>query len=195
MLRYIALSALLNLFFFALLSSILCRVSTFEPPLIKKKFIKPLKIFLNPPRETESSLKSLEGSFTIEGKSPRIRKKQQLSLLESLLPSVRKELKEEKIFKSSGKLGISKGKAKLSFKRRVVYVPPIKPLKVSLPPSPMVVRITVLPDGRVASVVILKGSGNAEVDREVVSFLKNLRFEPVKENRLDEITVRVSFTF
>jgi protein TonB len=69
----------------------------------------------------------------------------------------------------------------------------MEPITVEIPPAPAVVKITILPDGRVAEVKFIKRSGNAKVDRAILKFLKNLKFEPISEYVIQEITV--TFTF
>jgi len=87
------------------------------------------------------------------------------------------------------------GKVKISLNRAVVYAPPLKPLRVNYPPSPLEVKVTVLPDGRVINAVLLKRSGNPKVDRTVLNFVRNLKFEPINEPIIQEIYILFRFKF
>ncbi len=72
-------------------------------------------------------------------------------------------------------------------------MPKIHPIKVGFPPAPAVVKITVLPDGRVINPIFIKRSGNAKVDTAILNFVRNLRFEPINEPIIQEITITFQF--
>jgi len=213
MLRYLIISSVFNLFFFSLLSLILYHTGELNARLIEKT-VTPIVVRLATVQKQEAQLnlstageKSSTTAVSINekttpkdaGKSkPKANKPKERkpSLLEELLPQVEKLVRTQRTLAAKASVKINKkGKAELNFNRKVVYVPPVKPIEVSLPPAPAVVKITVLPDGRVVSAVFIKRTGNAKVDEAVIRFLKNLRFEPIKENRIEEITVKVVFSF
>jgi len=118
----------------------------------------------------------------------------------SLIDSLSQEIKKEFSFsyrkvttKTSATLSQG-GNVKLFTKRKLIYIPKIGPIKVSTPPAPVEVKITVLPDGRVIKAVLIKKSGNPKIDSLVLNFSKNLRFEPINEPIIQEIYISYNFT-
>jgi len=119
------------------------------------------------------------------------------SLIETLLPAVQKEFKrtfQKLVSRAEAKLVKGKG-ITFSLNRRIVYVPPVKPLEVGYPPAPVEVKITVLPDGRVIDATLVKRSGNPKVDRAVLNFVRNLRFAPINRPLVQEIYILFHFKY
>ncbi len=220
MARYLLISSAVNFILFSLLSLMLYKSSQISESFLQKSF-KPLLVYVTLPKsqprkfsefeETRSVKREKTTSRAIQrtvkqrlkgsqnrktGPVSEQRFKPQRSLIKSLLPEVKRELAASPSVKRlKASVEISGGKAKVITNRKVIYVPPVKPIKTDIPPSPVVARITVLPDGRVVAVVFLKRSGNAKVDAYVLNFLKNLRFSPIDKNEIDNIEVKVRFTF
>ena len=191
MVKYLTLSLLVNLFLFSLysywvgkaLQNAFGEVEKFLPPLRVTVEVATLK---EEPKKVE--------------KSERVRPQRSASkpsLLKEIFPAVEREY--QRVFKkiiTKAKANMNKaGEVKLSLNRKVVYAPPVKPLKVKYPPSPVEVKVTVLPDGRVINAILLKRSGNPKVDRAVLNFVKNLRFEPINEPIIQEIYILFRFKF
>lgn len=192
MVKYLTVSLVINLFLFSLYSywvgsalrNAFSDVEKFLPPL--KVTVKVIKI-----REERNRK---ENPTKVSSRTPTPPKP---SLLEDLLPMVEREY--QTLFRkivTKAKASMTKGgKVKLSLNRAVVYTPPLKPLKVNYPPSPLEVKVTVLPDGRVINAVLLKRSGNPKVDRAVLNFVRNLKFEPINEPIIQEIYILFRFKF
>jgi len=210
MVRYLLISAIVNLILFTWLSMVLYQTTKITISLAEKK-LPPLAVIITEPppvrkvavqtqSERESALKaSVQTQPSVkkaQKTKPKTEEKPKPSLLETLLPEVEKELQNEpRVVQTSATVKLSSQNADLGFKRKVIYAPPVEPIEVEYPPSPAVVKITVLPDGRVVSAVFVKRSGNAKVDEAILNFLKNIRFEPIKSKEVQEITVRIEFTF
>ena len=186
MLRYLALSFLLNLFLFSLYSYWVGKalVNAFKE---SSKFITPL--FVNIKTEIE---KPPQKEVKPRGKA----KIEKPSILKGLMPIVKEyELAFKRIeTRAKGEL-LKSGKVKFFLNRKIVYIPPVKPIKVKFPPSPVEVKITVLPDGRVVDAIILKRSGNLKVDEAVLRLVRNLRFEPINKPIIQDIYIEFRFRF
>ena len=171
-------------------------INRYLPPLVVN-----IKVLETKPREEKVkhlSTVSLTTSKSGKTDKKKIQKEEKKhSLLSELLPAVEREYKT--VFRkitSRAKASLSKsGKVKLSLNRKVVYIPKVKPLRVEYPPAPAEVKITVLPDGRVINAVLVKRSGNPKVDRAILSFARNLRFEPINEPIIQEIYIDFRFRF
>ncbi|NPA14386.1 MAG: energy transducer TonB [Aquificae bacterium] len=198
MVRYLAISFFINLLLFFVYSYWVSKA-------INANFFKgleeihlPLKVFI---KHEEISAQQLEQkNVALKGKeekstTERQKKLSKPSLLTSLLPTVEKEYKT--IFRKISLKGRAKltkgGEIELNLNRKVVYMPKIQPIKVEVPPAPAVVKITVLPDGRVINPIFIKRSGNAKVDTAILNFVRNLRFEPINEPIIQEITITFQF--
>jgi TonB family protein len=195
MVKYFTISLVVNLFLFYLYTlwigeNLLNAFKGFE------KALPPLQVSIKfEEREKQKEGKNKNKAATGKKHSVKQRvKPKKSSLLKTLLPSVEKEFKAfyRKVH-SSAQAKLEKGKFKLTLNRKLLYVPKMEPITVEIPPAPAVVKITILPDGRVAEVKFIKRSGNAKVDRAILKFLKNLKFEPISEYVIQEITV--TFTF
>jgi TonB family protein len=221
MARYLLISSAVNFILFSLLSLMLYKSSQISESFLQRSF-NPLLVYVTLPKSQPRKFPQFEETHSVRRKKNTSRAvqrtvkqrskgsqnrktqpvseqrfKPQRSLIKSLLPEVKRELAASpsvRRLKASVEISGS-GKAKVITNRKVIYVPPVKPIKTDIPPSPVVARITVLPDGRVVAVVFLKRSGNAKVDTYVLNFLKNLRFSPIDRNEIDNIEVKVRFTF
>lgn len=192
MVKYLTVSLAVNLLLFSLYSywvgsalrNAFSEVEKFLPPL--KVTVKVVKIREENKRE--------ENPTKVSSKTPPPPKP---SLLEEVFPVVEREY--QTVFRkivTKAKASMTKGgKVKISLNRAVVYAPPLKPLRVNYPPSPLEVKVTVLPDGRVINAVLLKRSGNPKVDRTVLNFVRNLKFEPINESIIQEIYILFRFKF
>ena len=74
--------------------------------------------------------------------------------------------------------------------RRIVYTPPLPELVTTEFPSAVRVRIWVSPEGKVVRAVLVQRSGSANIDSVLLSFVRGIRFERVeeKEVQIGEIT-------
>ncbi len=63
--------------------------------------------------------------------------------------------------------------------RKVLYTPEIPKIVSDEPLSTIKVRIWVEPSGNVSKVEVVQRSGSSAVDRQVVNFVKGIRFEPI----------------
>ncbi|MCX8076493.1 MAG: TonB family protein [Aquificaceae bacterium] len=66
--------------------------------------------------------------------------------------------------------------------RSAVYIPPFPRIVSEEPLSVFKVRIWVEPSGVVSKVQIVQRSGSPQVDQRMVEFVRNIKFEPIKEN-------------
>ena len=202
MVRYLTISFVVNLIIFSIYSYWVGRalenafkeVKTYYSPLVVN--IKVQKVELkHPPSQRGIKVYSASGKNSRSNQKGGVNKK--TSLLSELIPVVKQEY--QLVFKkitSKAQAKLSKGgKVKLSTDRKVVYIPPIKPLKVEYPPAPVEVKITVLPDGRVINAVLIKRSGNPKVDKAILQFVKNLRFAPIEEPIIQDIYIDFKFKF
>jgi TonB family protein len=173
--------------------------------------IQPLKVFIVIPSQSNIEVQRIKANINLNGKiisssSPtekeKTKKKKEQkkeekkeSLLRKVLPTIQREYMAffQKIKKKATLNISSTGKYKSSIPRKIVYVPKLKPIKIYFPPAPAVVKITVLPDGRVIEVKFLKRTGNYKVDNLLRNLLKNIRFAPIKENIIQEITIVVKY--
>jgi len=122
------------------------------------------------------------------------RKRERRELLSEILPQVEETFRAFKRIITTAKASYGGKKFKITTSRKLVYVPKVQPLKVSYPPSPVEVRITVLPDGRVINAVLLKKSGNPKVDKFILNFVRNLRFERISQPVIQEIYIFLNFS-
>ncbi|HIC09592.1 MAG TPA: energy transducer TonB [Aquificales bacterium] len=202
MVRYLTISFVVNLILFSIysywvgkaLENAFKGTKTYYSPLVVNLKVQKVELKqTNHQRETNA--------YTSSGKSSKKTQKgktnKKPSLISELIPVVKQEY--QLVFKkitSKAQAKLSKGgKVKLSTNRKVIYIPPIKPLKVEYPPAPVEVKITVLPDGRVINAVLLKRSGNPKVDEAILQFVKNLRFAPIDEPIVQDIYIDFKFKF
>ena len=186
MLKYLSLSFLINLFLFSLYSYWVgnALLNAFKE---SAKFITPLVVNIKTEIETPPK-KRAKTKGTV--------KKEEPSLLENLMPLVENYKLTFKRIVTKARAELTKGgKVKLLTARKIVYIPPVKPIKVEFPPAPAELKLTVLPDGRVVKAEIVKRSGNLEVDRELLDFAKCLRFQPINEPVIQEIYIEFRFRF
>jgi len=206
MVKYLTISLLINLLIFSFYSYWVGK--TLQNTLQADKFLTPLiltihfqRINLSEERSKNQIESNFNSSFFANGKSSRQTSqsgnKEKPSLLSELLPVVKEEYQiTYRKIKSYATARLSKaGKMKISVNRKLIYIPPIRPLKVEYPPTPVEVKITVLPDGRVIDTVLLKRSGNAKVDKAILQFVKNLRFAPIDEPIIQEIYIEFKFKY
>jgi len=201
MVKYLTISLIFNLILFTLYSYFVGKALQTAFPKIEK-FLSPLVVRIKAEdlnRAFKEKQLTLSGNRNNSKPTKVVSKpksqKRQTSLLSEILPSVEKEYQTtfRKII-SRAKANLSKGgKVKLSFNRKVLYIPPLKPIEVSYPPAPAEVRITVLPDGRVIDAVLVKRSGNPKIDRTVLKFAENLRFAPIDQPIVQEIYIEFHF--
>lgn len=88
------------------------------------------------------------------------------------------ELGEMVFTVSSEGIGLSKSG------RATSYIPPLPKIISDEPLSPLRVRVWIEPSGVVSKVQIVQRSGSPQIDQKMVDFVKNIRFEPLKENIL-----------
>ena len=192
MVKYLTVSLVINLILFSLYSYWVGSALRNEFSDVEK-FLPPLKVTVKVIKIREERNRK-ENPTKVSSRTPTPPKP---SLLEDLLPMVEREY--QTLFRkivTKAKASMTKGgKVKLSLNRAAVYTPPLKPLKVNYPPSPLEVKVTVLPDGRVINAVLLKRSGNPKVDRAVLNFVRNLKFEPINEPIIQEIYILFRFKF
>lgn len=149
---------------------------------------KPYKRLEKEKKSTNVSIKSEKST-----KKRLSKKTKSKELISSLLPQVEREYEVFKKVVTTAEASYSGKKMEILSSRKLVYVPNIKLLKVSYPPSPIEVKITVLPDGRVINAVLIKKSGNPKVDKFVLNLVKNLKFEAINEPIVQEIYLNLKF--
>ncbi|ACG57800.1 TonB family protein [Hydrogenobaculum sp. Y04AAS1] len=76
--------------------------------------------------------------------------------------------------------------------RKLIYAPPAPVIRAGEFPAPMVLRIFVSPSGYVTRIIILRRSGIAYVDREVVNYVRRFRFEPIN-GPVESGTITINF--
>ncbi len=198
MVRYFTISLIVNLFLFYLYTlwigeNLLNAFKGFG------KALPPLKVSIKVVEEKKEVKKAVRSVQTLpkkkrKGKVEIRNKPKNKSLLKDLLTSVESEIKTfYRKVQLPALAKFEKGKFKLNLKRKLVYVPEVKPITVEVPPAPAVVKITILPDGRVADVRFVKRSGNAKVDKAILNFLKSLKFEPIENPIIQEIEITFVF--
>ena len=203
MVKYLTLSFAVNLLLFTVysywvgkaLENAFREIKEYLPPLVVSVKVEEVKPQAQ--EEEKSAPVSAQTAPKSGGKRETKVKPRKPSLLSELMPAVEKEYRSvfRKII-SKAEASLSKsGKVKISLNRKVVYIPPVKPLKVEYPPAPAEVKITVLPDGRVINAVLIKRSGNPKVDRAILNFARNLRFAPIEEPIVQEIYIDFRFKF
>ncbi len=202
MVRYLTISFVVNLILFSIYSYWVGKAleNAFKGT---KTYYSPLVVNLKVQKVELKQTNNQRGTnaYTSSGKSSKETQKgktnKKPSLISELIPVVKQEY--QLVFKkitSKAQARLSKGgKVKLSTNRKVIYIPPINPLKVEYPPAPVEVKITVLPDGRVINAVLLKRSGNPKVDEAILQFVKNLRFAPIDEPIVQDIYIDFKFKF
>ncbi|MFN3975750.1 MAG: energy transducer TonB [Aquificaceae bacterium] len=77
--------------------------------------------------------------------------------------------------------------------RRAIYIPPLPKVASDEPLSVLKIRIWVEPSGVVSKAQIVQRSGSPQVDQEMLSFVKGIRFEPIRDNVVQ--TGIISFRF
>lgn len=77
--------------------------------------------------------------------------------------------------------------------RKVVYIPPPPNLIAREFPSKVSVRIWVDPQGRVIRALILRRSGNVNIDNAILKFVKGVRFEAIPESEVQVGEITFSF--
>jgi len=197
MLKYFTISFVINLLLFVVYAYWLSTLSTkmfknFEPlPPLQVRIVTIQKVPFEELKKQKTHQKVRLKSHRRKGQK-RVSKP---SLIAELSKTVKGGflplLKRERLY-ASAKIN-KEGKLELNLKRRLVYIPPTGILKVSTPPAPAEVKVTVLPDGRVVEAVLTKKSGNPKVDQFLVNFSKNLRFEPIDEETIQEIYILYNF--
>ncbi len=76
--------------------------------------------------------------------------------------------------------------------RKLIYAPPAPTIRAGEFPAPVVLRIFVSPSGYVTKVIIIRRSGIAYVDREVLSYVRRFRFEPIN-GPVESGTITINF--
>lgn len=118
------------------------------------------------PQEEPSILKEIEQSIKVREK-----------VVES--KSTKSDELKEMVFAITSE-GISLTKSQ----RATRYIPPLPEITSDEPLNLLRVRIWIEPSGVVSRVQILQRSGSPQVDQKMVEFIRNIRFEPLKENIL-----------
>ncbi len=202
MAKYLALSFFINLLLFSLysywvgsaLQNSFKETFRYLPPLeisvktqkVKFEDLKRQKVEKRGLKATQSSNKGIKSRT----------KERKVSLLASLSEEVKKEFRPilSKVKRKASAKISSSGKVEVNFSRKLLYIPKIEPIVVSNPPAPAVVKVVVLPDGRVIDAVLIKKSGNALLDERLLNFSKNLRFEPINVPVIQEIYIEYSYS-
>jgi TonB family protein len=199
MLRFFIISLTFNFFLFTLYGYWLSGVlkQTLE---VKKFVLPPLKIkIIKVTEKANQSIGSKAKKIFSEKYSGRKylgkRQKQPVELLTPLLKEVSKEVQVFRKIVTKTKAIYKGNKIQMLGSRKLIYVPPVYSLKVSYPPAPVEVKITILPDGRVVNAVLIKKSGNPKVDDFILSFVKNLKFEPVNKPVVQEMYISFVFKY
>ncbi|NPB04882.1 MAG: TonB family protein [Aquificae bacterium] len=200
MLRYLLVSFVFNLFLFLLYSYWMARVlgGAFAPS-VKPAAVEPLFLTVEEVRVKFEEL-TRKGGLSVSGPAaerPAEKPSEGPSLLAALEEEVKKEFQPllRKVSKRASVEVGRGGKVELGFDRKLVFVPDFGPVVVETPPAPAVVKVVVLPDGRVVEAVLVKKSGNARLDEAVLNFSRRLRFEPIGAPVVQEIFVEYEFTF
>ncbi len=106
-----------------------------------------------------------------------------LSQLEERVKHRKNQQEGMKIVKEIGNIVASHTESGISISttgtRKVLYTPEIPKIVSDEPLAAIRVRIWVEPSGIVSKVEILQRSGSSAVDRQVVNFVKGIRFEPI----------------
>jgi len=117
-------------------------------------------------------------------------KEEEVSILSELEKKILKRVKErQKARKEVGEISAVVKEKSVEIKvgsRKLVSIPKAPVFKVKEFPSSVRVRIWVSPDGRVIRAVIVQRSGIAEIDNELLKFVRKLRFEKIE---VDEVQV------
>lgn len=199
MVKYLTISLVVNVLLFTLYSYLIGTALRETLPKIER-YLTPLTVRIRVENLKEESERNSQSSTVAEGKNGKIVKvkknlKPRKSLLSELLPAVEKEYKTyyRKIVSKAKARLLNGGSVKLDLHRKVLYIPPLKPIEVSYPPAPAEVKITVLPDGRVIDAVLVRRSGNPAVDRAILHFVQNLRFAPINQPVVQEIHIEFYF--
>ncbi len=202
MVKYLALSFFINLILFFLysywvgsaLQNSFKETYRYLPPL--EISVKTERVRFEDLKEQKKAQKVVESKAKTTEKVKNSPKKRTVSLLSSLAEEVKKEFKPilSKVKKRASAKVLSSGKVEVNFSRKLLYVPKIEPIVVSNPPAPAVVKVVVLPDGRVIDAVLIKKSGNALLDERLLNFSKNLRFEPINAPVIQEIYIEYSYS-
>ena len=127
-----------------------------------------------------------------------VQKEEDISLLAELQKRIEARLRKEEEGKRTRRVGnisaVVTGKQVRirGGDRRIVYSPPIPELITKEFPASVKVRIWVSSDGRVVKAFLLQRSGNARIDSILISYVKAIRFEKIKEKEIQigEITFR-----
>ncbi len=207
MVKYFSIAFLINVILFVFYSFWLYNSLT---GILKssKEYVAPIHIFIKTEKvnfqELEKNSQSAEAANTYSNEETSLPKRKlkakQLNSGSSLINSLEKEVGKDFLpllskisTKASATLSRS-GKLTLNTNRRLVYIPKINLVKVSVPPAPAEVKITILPDGRVINAVLVKRSGNAKLDELLLRFSKNLKFEPINAPVIQELYIVYTFT-
>ncbi len=86
----------------------------------------------------------------------------------------------------------SKGSYLREGSRKILYMPPAPVIRAGEFPAPVLLRIYVSPSGYVTRVIILRRSGVAFVDREVINYVRRFRFEPIN-GPVESGTITINF--
>lgn len=131
------------------------------------------------------AVESKEGDVALPSGKPQ----EEPSLLEDIEKRVRGRLKEvDREGSPSREIGevtavISSGGVGLSGSSRgAVYIPPFPKLYSDEPLSPMKIKVWVEPSGTVSKAQIVQRSGSPHVDQKMIEFIKQIRFEAIKES-------------
>lgn len=112
--------------------------------------------------------------------------KEEPSILSQLEESVKKRKNQQEnaqIPKEIGDLTATRTDSGISISttgtRKVIYTPEIPKIVSDEPLSSVRVRIWVEPSGNVSKVETIQRSGSNAVDRQIVNFVKGIKFEPI----------------
>ncbi len=218
-LLYWAVSVLVNLILFSLLTSVFIvkveevpdiyplRVEIVE---VKKKEEKKAKSVTQvrseakrtvAKKETPKEKKKIAGTGVSKAHTKgdvKVPEEEDVSVLAEIQRKVEMRLKEQKRPKKKEVGTISAvvkgGQVKIKGgTRRIVYTPPLPELVTTEFPSAVRVRIWVSPEGKVVRAVLVQRSGSANIDSVLLSFVRGIRFERVEEKEVQVGEITFSF--
>ncbi|NPB07466.1 MAG: energy transducer TonB [Aquificae bacterium] len=161
------------------------------PPPVKKKPKKEA-----PPPSAGVASASQEGQVPVKVEEEE-KKEEEVSILSQLKEKVMRRVEERRrAVKEVGEISAvvkEKGVEIRAGTRKLLSVPPAPTFSVREFPSAVKVKIWVSPEGRVIKALIVQRSGVAEIDNELLKFVKKLRFEPVEGGEVQVGTVVFTF--
>ncbi len=126
-----------------------------------------------------------------------VQKEEDVSVLADLEKRIESRLKREKREKKEvGSLSAVVTGKEVRIKggtRRIVYTPPAPELVSTEFPSAVRVRIWVSPEGKVVKALLLQRSGNVNIDNTLLTYVRGIRFEKVRDEEVQVGEITFSF--